>query len=75
MRMGIPSGWNFWLTDGKHVRQLSVAVKERGEAEKILQGKFPGLEIISRHELPKRVIDCLKLQPGDAVEWRLCNGH
>jgi len=63
-------GWTIWAKENDRTRMFSIAESDRVKARELLKGMLPShIVLISEQELPKTVVDMLKLAPGKAMEW------
>ena len=63
-------GWTIWVKDNDRTRMYSIAESDRVKARDLLKAKLPAhYVLVSEQELPKTVVDMLKLPAEKAMEW------
>jgi hypothetical protein len=63
------SGIEFWVNDKGRIRLFSIAEADKITAQRLLQKKVPGIEFTTWQPLASGVIEMLKMQKGEVIEW------
>jgi hypothetical protein len=62
-------GWTIWGNLGGRLRQFPGAEPSEQAAIETLRAARPGIEIVSRHSLPLRLMQKFESKGGSVTEW------
>jgi hypothetical protein len=67
--MSTIAGYTICFTAEGQLRQITVAERDDDAIDRMLRDRFGAVHVLSRMALDSRVLDLLKLRPGDWLEW------